>query len=169
MVLQVADIGINRFLKNQYAREYTSSICACSVTGRSFDDVERIGCVVRTLHALKDQSDLVVSCFVKSGLLCGYKDVYQHFPPSLFSSGVSMRDPALPQVNTGYIKAVLSIENLAAVQGDPVIIPESFISDQLKTLSEYAVASEGFRKFYFALGATADLNTDDSGENNGDI
>ena len=42
VILQVPDVGISRFIKDQYAREYTAGVCASNVTGRIFDDFERI-------------------------------------------------------------------------------------------------------------------------------
>lgn len=52
IALQVADLGVNRFLKKRYEQEYTVFICSSNVTGKVFDDVERIGCVVRSTNGL---------------------------------------------------------------------------------------------------------------------
>ena len=52
MILQVPDVGVNKFIKRSYCREYTAAMCANSLTMKSFDDTERIGCFVRTLMAL---------------------------------------------------------------------------------------------------------------------
>jgi len=88
IILQVADVGINRFLKTRYCQEYTASICASGVTGKVFDDAERIGCVVRTLLALQASPELITSCFHKAGLLTGYNDISSHFAPAKFNAGV---------------------------------------------------------------------------------
>ena len=42
MFLQVADVGVNRFIKTEYSSEYNSSICAHSVIYRAFDGTERV-------------------------------------------------------------------------------------------------------------------------------
>ncbi len=81
--LQVADVGVNRFLKQTYEQECTAIMCLASLTGKHFGDVERIGCVVRTVQSLKIQHGLIVHCFEKCGLLSGYNDVASHFPPTL--------------------------------------------------------------------------------------
>ena len=158
IILQVADVGINRFLKTKYEQEYTASLCTSAVTGRLFDDVERIGCIVRTVQALKTKTKMIADCFKKCGLLSGYNDVHQHFSPTIFNAGASLRDPNLPQVNTAYIKAMFTLTNLAAARGAPVTIPESVITAQQRTIAEYVTAGAGFRRFYFALGASADTN-----------
>ncbi len=155
MLLQVADVGVNRFLKRGYSQEYTASICASSLTGKVFDDLERFGCIVRTIRALESNSETIVNCFEKSALLSGYSDVKKHFPPSKFSAGSSLRDTALPRVSIDYVNAVLSLKNLAAARGAPVIVPEDLITMQQRSLSEYAVSERGFRRFYFSIGQTA--------------
>lgn len=40
MISQVADVGINIFLKNRYYQEYSSIFCVSSVTGRILADTE---------------------------------------------------------------------------------------------------------------------------------
>ena len=131
-ILQVADVGINRFIKQPYEKEYTASICASSLTGNQFDDVERIGCVVRTIQLLKAQHSLISKYFAKCGLLCGYNEVAQHFPRNLFNSGWPLRDLNLPHVNTSYVKSILLMINLAAERGSPICIPESVITGRRK-------------------------------------
>ena len=98
MVLQVADVGVKKFIKRSYCREYTATMCANSLTMKSFDDTERIGCVVRTVMALERESKLITSCFRKCGLLSGYKEVHRHFVPSIFAAGRPLRDTNLPVI-----------------------------------------------------------------------
>lgn len=66
MILQVADPGVNRFLKTQYAEEYTIAMCITTSNDRRFDDAETIGCAVRTLKELCERTDNVIRCFEKS-------------------------------------------------------------------------------------------------------
>ena len=155
IILQVADVGINRFIKQTYKKEYTASICASNLTGNQFDDVKRIGSVVRTIQSLKTQHGLISKCFTKCGLLCGYNEVAQHFPSNLFNAGRPLRDLNLPQVNTSYVKSVLSIMNLAAERGSAICIPESVITERQNRLEDYAAKELGFREFCFALGSSA--------------
>lgn len=75
MILQVTDVGINRFLKSCYCREYTAAMCANAGTKRKFDDTERISCVVRSVLSLKNENQLIVGCYAKRGLLSGYNDL----------------------------------------------------------------------------------------------
>ena len=75
MVLQIADVGVNRFIKTKYAVEYTASMCSYGLVGRSFDDTERIACAVRAILALKQSPKLVVNCFLKAGLLAGLQGI----------------------------------------------------------------------------------------------
>ncbi len=163
IVLQVADMGINRFLKETYEREYKSGICTASLTGQKFDDVEKIGCVVRTIHALRSENTLIARCFEKCGLFSGYNDVSSHFPSRLFNAGSSLRDCNFTRMNPTYFKSVLSVSNLAAQRGAAVEIPETIMSERQKRLEDYARLAAGFRKFYFALGATAEVQDEDDG------
>ena len=126
------------------------------MTKRAFDDVERTGCVVRTLQALKNSPKIIVSSFAKAGLLCGCSDLKRHFPASKFNAGTFFRDVSLTRVSSAYIAAVLSLRNLTGARAGPVEIPESAIYEQLRTLAEYAHAGAGFRKLYFALRISAD-------------
>lgn len=61
MFIQVADLGINRFIKSVYGRMYTSSLCLFRANGRGFDDLELAGCVVRSLNSLKKNADLILT------------------------------------------------------------------------------------------------------------
>ncbi len=131
-------------------------MCAAEVTHEVFDDVERIACIVRTLNALKFNEKLIVSYFKKADLLSGYKDVSSHFAPSTFLVGTLLRGSRLSVINTSYVKHVSSLRNLAAGRGEPVVIPESLISEQYRQLSEYSFAANGFRKFHFYLGASVE-------------
>lgn len=79
MQLQVADVGINRFIKEQYSREYTSSKCGVNLTGGLFDNGDRIACRLCTIQVLKDKSELIERYYATSGLSCGYKYVASHF------------------------------------------------------------------------------------------
>lgn len=90
---------------------------------------ERGVCFVRTLRALKSKPKLISDCFAKCGLLSGYNDVGQHFPPSLFSVGMSLRDPNLPKINSIYIQAMLSLKNLSSARGSPITIPEIIMTE----------------------------------------
>ena len=114
IILQVADVGVNRLIKQVYEREYTASIIAVSLTRRNFDDTERIGCVVRTVPSLSKENRLITNCFQKCGLLSRYSKVLTHFPAALFNAGPPLRDLNLPRVNPDYVKSVLSLTNLAA-------------------------------------------------------
>ena len=69
-----------------------------------------------------------------------------------------MRDVNLPNVNKAYIDAVLSLPNLAAARGDPVIIPNDLLSAHQAGITEYVIAGAAFRTFYFSVGATAETN-----------
>lgn len=100
-------MGIKGFLNTKYEQEYTGAMCTNAVIRRVFDDVERIGCTVRTLNALKLNPKLMDDCFNKSGLLPGYNDVWNHFLASMFSVGGSLRDQNLSQVNDEYVRTVL--------------------------------------------------------------
>lgn len=131
-----------------------------SATNRSgFDDTHRIVCVVRTVVALKRERKLIAKCFEKCGLLTGNVDISRHFPPSAFNAVVPMRDLLLPQVNIAYVKAVLSLANLASAPGMPVRIPTEVISEQQQLLAAYRESHSGFRKFYFSLGSTATVDS----------
>lgn len=123
--------------------------------GKCFDDVERMGCIVRTLHALKHRKSLIVKCFERCGLLSGYRDVSRHFPPNLFNSGLSLRDSNLPRVTKSYVRTILSIRNLSQARYAPVLIPESMLSEQQRLISEYLREDAAFRKFYFSIGLSA--------------
>ena len=59
IILQVADLGVYRYIKNKYAIEYNAAMCACELTGQLFDDTERIGCVVRTWNSLRHNNRLI--------------------------------------------------------------------------------------------------------------
>lgn len=61
IILQVADRRINRFVEEQYTREYTAGMCTTNVSGRIFDDTERIGCSVRTLNSLDKKRYLIAN------------------------------------------------------------------------------------------------------------
>lgn len=76
-MLQVADVGINRFPNNVYEKEYAVSMCEKSVTGVPSECVERIEYVARTVQTLKEKQE--VSC----GLLYGYEDVTQNYTPAI--------------------------------------------------------------------------------------
>ena len=104
---------------------------------------------------LKAQHSLISKCFAKCGLLCGDNEVAQHFPPNLFNAGRTLRDSNFPQVNTSYVKSVLSIMNLAAERGSAICIPESVITERQKRLEDCAATGLGFREFHFALGSSA--------------
>ena len=108
MILQVADVGVNRFLKSTYQREYTASICSTSLLKKAFDDTERFGCLVRTVLQLAREHKTIVNCFTKCGLLSGYKEVSKHFHSTMFSAGIPMRDDKLLLFTTEYIIEVLS-------------------------------------------------------------
>lgn len=103
--------------------------------------------------------DLAVSCFGKSRLLSGYKDVLASFPPSNFNADATLRDSNLPQITINYehVNAVLSLPNLDASRGAPFIIQESVINAQQCTFGGYMDAGTGFRNFYFALGVSEEL------------
>lgn len=101
LLLQVADVGVNRFVKTQYAKEYSSRVIECAVFNITFDDTQRVACLVNTVQALKKQPQLIIRCFHKVGLLCGYNDVHSLFPPSKFNNGTPLRDKRLPQVAHG--------------------------------------------------------------------
>lgn len=112
---------------------------------------------------------MIADCFAKSGLLSGYLEVHKHFPPSVFNVGVHLRDANLPKVDSSYITDVLSIENLSDAPGSPVRVNESHLDDRRRMLHQYMAAGQGFRKFYFALGSSAIVdseNADEDGEEN---
>lgn len=166
IVLQVADVGINRLLKEQHSREYTSGICATNVVGNIFYDSERVGFIVRSLHSLQNQKELIVNCFKKCALLSGYRDVRSHFPPSEFNAGALLRDLDLPKVDATYVSAVLSLKNLSDRRGAPVTIPASVITEEQRLFQSSYQLSSGYRQFYFALGATASTMFAEDGKQN---
>ena len=134
IILQVADVGVNRFIKKTNEREYTASLIAASLTRRKVDNIERIGCVVRTVRSLSMEKRLISNCFQKCGLFSGYSELFTHFPPALFNAGALNRDLNLPQANPDYVKPVLSLTNLAAERGLAVQIPDAIISEHQKRL-----------------------------------
>lgn len=152
MILQVADLGVDRFPKTQYAKEYTAAMCIAASSVRGFDDTERIGCAVRTLQALRERKDIIIRCFEKAGLTSGFVDVTSRFKVSTFSAGSSSRDTRLPSVTQFYIDAVLSIRNLCQKIGSPLTVPETVINQRLRSLHHYVDVDNGFRQFYFSLG-----------------
>lgn len=95
-------------------------MCTKSVSGSQFDDVERIGCVARTVHALKENKKLAVGCFVKCGLLSCYEN-------AMFNSGVQLRNMRQTKVNSAYVHTVLFARNLAGERDAPAVIPEEII------------------------------------------
>ena len=48
MILLFADVGVNRFHKSIYEREYTASLSPTFRNKKAFDDTKRIVCLVRT-------------------------------------------------------------------------------------------------------------------------
>ena len=63
MLLQAADAGVNRLIKEQYAKEYTETVCSSNVAGRVFDDVERIACIACALYALEENPTTILRWF----------------------------------------------------------------------------------------------------------
>lgn len=116
MVLQLEDVGMKMFIKLNYSREYAAAMCSNGITGKIFDDTERIGCVVRSVLALQKEVELITSCFKKCGFLTGYNKVHKHFNPSMFAAGKSMRDTNLPTITSHYVRNVLSVSNISARQ-----------------------------------------------------
>ena len=135
-------------------------MCSYGLLGRIFDDTERIACAVHAILALKQSPKLVVNCFLKAGLLAGYKDLHRHFPTSLFISGIPMRDVRLPQTNTACEREVLSLRNIYANPGSPVTIRNEMVSHQYIALEECKSAQKGFKKFFFFIGTTAENRQD---------
>lgn len=82
MLTQVAGVSFNRFLKQNYTREYTESMCASNVGVRIFNDAECFACVVRTLKSVSKNREISMGCFHKAALLSGYNDIKQHFTPA---------------------------------------------------------------------------------------
>ena len=148
MILQVADVGINLFLKNWYCKEYTASMCATSVTGAVFDDAERLMCIVRTVAQLRCPNNLVSKCFLNCGLLSGYAFMYSHFPTSSFNTSIALVDDDLPKIDPGYIEDVLLLVNLSAAPGSKVEISTLSITERQQTLKKYYNGGEGFRQFF---------------------
>ena len=116
--------------------------------------------MIRTVLELKEQKKLITNCFVRSGLLSGFSQVHSHFNTEIFAAGEALRDANLPRIDMVYIKDVLSLHNLSATPVEGVIIPESRISQRLQALRQYYNEGNGFRKFYFSLGATAVTSTE---------
>lgn len=59
ILLQVAYLGVNRFLKKEYEREYNALMLSCNVSRKAFDDFERRGCVVRSLNTFKEKRSII--------------------------------------------------------------------------------------------------------------
>lgn len=162
ILLQVADLGINIFIKEQFGKEYNASFLYCNVNSKSFDDVERIACVVRTVAVLKKEPDRISKFFEKAGLSKCYSELNNHFDASEFKDGISLRDSCLPKVTNTYIAEVFSLQNLAASIGSPIVIPTSLIDGQNQRLTDYKKLNGNFFSFYFALGATVERESDDT-------
>lgn len=161
MILQVADVRINRFLKQCYCREYTAAMCANAVVKRKFDDKDRISCVVRSVLALKKEQQQSVGCSAKSGLLSGYNDLYKHFVLVMFNVSIPLRDLNLPKLTIPYIQEVLSLRDLSIAPGNPVHIPENSMVNKMRKLRQYAEAGEVSKKFY-ALEASAEAQNEEN-------
>ena len=152
MLLQVADLGINLFIKEQFGREYNASFLECNMNSKAFDDVERMACVVRTVEALRNERNRISKCFEKAGLLTHYSELKHHFDTTMFKDGVSLRESSLPEVTQTYITEVFSLQNLSLAIGSPVVIPTSIFEEQETRLAEYKRLNSQFCSFYFALG-----------------
>ena len=59
IILQVADVGVNCFPRKLYEYIYPSFTCLCNGLGRIFGNVERFGCVVRTVNELRKQPGMI--------------------------------------------------------------------------------------------------------------
>lgn len=151
-LLQVADLGVNRYLKTQYSREYNVPICLSTSHNSRFHGTERIGCVVRTLKALWSRKDIIINCFDKAGLTYGF--ISTKFKRSSFNAGTGSRDTRLPKITDFYITAVLSFRNMCAKIGAPHTVPETRIGEKLRSIRHYVDIGGGFRQFYFSLDST---------------
>lgn len=59
IVLEVADLGLTRFIEGQYLKEYTSCMALHNVTGRQFDETERMGSLARVVKELQQNKKLI--------------------------------------------------------------------------------------------------------------
>lgn len=74
-------------------------MCNSNVKNKTFDDVDRMGCIVHAVQSLKGKHMLVSDRFEECGLLIGYNDMKYNFSLCKFSVGSTMRDINLLQVN----------------------------------------------------------------------
>lgn len=71
-------------------------------------------------------------------------------------------------MNDEYVRAVLSVDNLAAPRGAPVLIPTTVITEQQQAMDEYANVCENVHRFYFCIGTTANGDADASANSDAD-
>lgn len=102
IILQVADLAVHRFLKDQYSRDYTSLLLSRFGSGVAVDKSNKISCLLRSIHSLQKNPAIVSNFFLVAGLLSGYKDVFSHFPSSKFVAGPALRDTNLQHITQEY-------------------------------------------------------------------
>lgn len=157
MILQVADVGINRFLKELYFKEYTAALCMVGAKLSALDDVDRMGCIIHTIALLHEKRTLIIKCFERAGLLCCYRNGRHYFLVENFNSGLCLHDTSLPLVTRSYVQEVLSIRNLVCTLSAPVLVPLALLDEHMQALTAYASANEGVRKFYFSISTLAEV------------
>ena len=72
------------------------------------------------MKSLEESGNIIVDCFHKGGVLCGYRDITALFPPSAFVNVKYVHEPSFPRITSNYIKEVFSVINLVQQQGSYV-------------------------------------------------
>ena len=150
--MQIANIGVNRFLKSAYQRECTKFLCSTTYLKRLSTTLNDSDDVIRTILQLGREHKTFVNCFTKCGLLSGYKEVKNHFHTTFFSAGIKIRDGKLPLDTAVYIREVLSRKNLFAARDAPICIFETSLSSLQRSESHYINVAKRYRQLYFSLG-----------------
>lgn len=102
IVIQMADDRVNKFIDSWYVTDNTAIRCLKSVTGNKLEYLERVGCIIHTVIAPRNERELILRFFLKCGLLTGFKEVHQYFVPLLFTAGIPLQDSNLPFVSCDY-------------------------------------------------------------------
>ena len=162
MALQVADLGINRFIKKPYECEYTSSMCTTALTKSKFGVAERIAWILQVVQAQHAENQLIANSFGKCGLLAVYNEVVRYFPTNCFRAGTSQCDPNLPGFSAFYIRNVSSLENYLHRETLLLLFLSLLFRHVSAVLNIVSQLDEAFIVSIFAIRATAQVEDNSS-------
>lgn len=162
MIMQVAYIGLNRFIQHEFEKEYTSIFWSNAVTGQRVTVVDLIMCIVQYIQTLKRKGDIITLCFRKAGYFVPLNELPKSFTPDRLDLEKMCRDERLlSKIYKSYVTPILSPKILSANRGAPFYIDRNELEQNLLKLEEYISEDEKFTAFYVTCGSMRRMDDED--------